>query len=63
MSLHLGQYTLTLAIFRSSLMAMGSTFCFSHITLGQLPNRPARYRSRMMASPSGVVMYLAWTRP
>jgi hypothetical protein len=47
----------------SSLIAMGSTFCFSHITLGQLPNRPAKYRSRMMASPSGVVMYLAWINP
>eukprot|EP00361_Fabrea_salina_P001232 CAMPEP_0202431250 /NCGR_PEP_ID=MMETSP1345-20130828/4879_1 /ASSEMBLY_ACC=CAM_ASM_000843 /TAXON_ID=342563 /ORGANISM="Fabrea Fabrea salina" /LENGTH=89 /DNA_ID=CAMNT_0049042889 /DNA_START=226 /DNA_END=496 /DNA_ORIENTATION=+ len=44
-------------------MPTGSTFCLSHITLGQMPNFPDKYFSRMIAKPRGDNMNLEWMSP
>jgi len=58
-SSHLGQNTLTREVRSSSLIPTGKTFYLSQRTLGQTPNLPKRYFSRIMARPFGEVINLA----
>jgi len=52
-SSHLGQYTLTLEVLKSSLMPIGKTAYLSHNTLGHTPNFPNKNFSLITAKPFG----------